>query len=230
MKPWALMTKLNRLVLICKLDRVYDPTKLLQDFENLTNSVEAKMHFNPNGSDGGWSGVPIYSRGGSMDRLDSNGDEPYQPTMALKLMPYFREVLKDIGGEMHRVRLLGLDPGKKIFWHSDDGESMDFGRVRLHIPIITNSDVDMYISHEKCEWRPGELWYGDFTFPHFLFNRSDETRYHLVIDVEPNERILQMFPKSYLDTAAKRGRIRKQVNLVYKILRKSLGREYLKNN
>jgi hypothetical protein len=135
------MTKLNRLVLICKLDRAYDSARLLEDFRNLTGSVEAKMHFNPNGSDGGWYGIPIYSRGGSMDRIDSKGDESYQPTMAFGLMPYVKEILKDIGGEMHRVRLLGQDPGKKIFWHSDAGESFDFGRVRLHIPIITNSDV-----------------------------------------------------------------------------------------
>src|SRR5260221_224192 len=43
----------------------------------------------------------------------------------------------------------------------------------------------------------GELWYGDFSCFHSVENRSDITRYHLVMDVGVNDFVLSLFPPDF---------------------------------
>ena len=86
-------------------------------------------------------------------------------------------------------------PGRNIYWHMDYKESVDSDLVRLHIPIRTTEDVEFQISHEDCRWREGELWHGDFTFPHRVRNGGNATRIHLVIDLVKNDEIMALFPK-----------------------------------
>src|SRR5581483_5774054 len=107
-----------------------------------------------------------------------------------------------------RVRLMQLLPGERVLWHFDSSESIDRANARVHVPIVTNAGVRFQISHEDCRWRPGELWYGDFSFPHRLHNTGSEGRIHLVLDLKVTDVVRSLFPREFLDSVKQRARLR----------------------
>jgi hypothetical protein len=157
--------------------------------------------------DGGWAAIGLISQGGDAGNLRL-GDGPYAETPALAVAPYFREVISSIKCEKQRVRLMALAPGAHIFEHYDKEESLDAGIARLHVPIVTNERVDFYLARRRQQWRAGELWYGDFSFPHHLCNNGAETRVHLVLDCLVNDDLLSLFPAGYADMKWLRGAYR----------------------
>ena len=98
-----------------------------------------------------------------------------------------------------RIMILGING--EILKHKDNFLSQNV--ARLHIPIITNSDFDFYIEDEKCEWLPGELWYGDFSKEHYGKNRGKTERVHLVLDILVDELFSQKLPFQYQYLAKK---------------------------
>ncbi len=80
-----------------------------------------------------------------------------------------------------------LIPGEDIFWHSDADETLDADNCRLHIHIFVNQETYSQLSHVNYFWQPGELWYGDFSFPNRLSNRGKKSRFYLVLDLVKND-------------------------------------------
>lgn len=117
---------------------------------------------------------------------------PGSPADPLSETPYFRQVLKELNCTYRLVRLLVLEPGGVIKEHCDSFLSTDV--VRLHIPVVTHPDVEAYIGGRKCDWKEGELWYGDYSLPHSAVNRSPITRVHLVLDALVDDVLLGLFP------------------------------------
>lgn len=151
--------------------------------------------------DGTWTGIALVSADGSVDNL-AYGPGEYLDTPALDAAPYVREILDQIGGRRQRVRLLVLHPGGRIYPHRDGPVCLENGVARLHVPILTSPSVTFRIGLQRCRWRAGELWYGDFSFPHASRNAGSERRVHLVIDVVPDDRFRALFPPGYLDPRA----------------------------
>jgi hypothetical protein len=174
----------------------FDAALLKRDLE----AVEAaRLAFVPHYGeyhDGGWSAIGLVGQGGDPRNLRAGNGE-YLETEALAVAPYFGYIIREIRCEKQRVRLMSLAPGAQIFEHYDREESLDAGVVRLHIPIVTNSDIDFYLGRQRQYWRVGELWYGDFSFPHWLRNRGEERRVHMVLDCVVNEDLLSLFPCGY---------------------------------
>jgi aspartyl/asparaginyl beta-hydroxylase (cupin superfamily) len=100
-------------------------------------------------------------------------------------------VLADLNLRLRLARLLSLEPGGVIREHSDSFLSRRI--VRLHVPIITAPEVELYVGGARCHWKAGELWYGDFSLPHRGVNRSNLTRVHLVLDVTADDNLLALF-------------------------------------
>ncbi len=80
---------------------------------------------------------------------------------------------------------------------------------RLEEHVFHNQAIRFQISHEDCKWLPGELWYGDFTFPHRLRNEGTEPRVHLVIDLVKSDKFLSRLPQNVRDGKRQRQIIRK---------------------
>jgi len=97
--------------------------------------------------------------------------------------------------------MLALAPCGKIKPHQDAGFGFANGMLRLHIPIITDPRVEFFIDGQRVHWNAGELWYGDFSCFHSVENRSDVTRYHLVMDVGVNDFVLSLFPPDFAKQA-----------------------------
>jgi len=88
-------------------------------------------------------------------------------------------------GFVLRILLTKLTAGSKIDEHVDFGYSL-LNVHRIHIPIITNEDVDFYVGGTKKQMRAGEFWEIDNARKHAVENNSDEDRVHMIVDWMPN--------------------------------------------
>lgn len=88
-----------------------------------------------------------------------------------------------------------LSPGTTLHPHRDlTGASLN-NRLRFHVPVYTNDQVDFRVSHERIIMRPGECWVLDTSYLHSVHNGGDATRVHIVIECNVNAKIKAMLPK-----------------------------------
>ena len=136
--------------------------------------------------DGNWRSIPLFAANGDMQSDALDCDANYSKTEAIKLAPNLEAMIDAIPGEKKRVRLLSLPSGAKIYEHIDATDSVDSATCRLHLPKVTHDDVVVKINNSRMKWVPGNIYYGDFSFPHSVMNNSPINRVHLVIDVVNN--------------------------------------------
>lgn len=207
--PWQLYSKMLGVQLTAKLAASFPAEALQEELHQILELYSPRQQFGQYHL-GGWTGVALHAIDGNPLEDQDHPDGIYQKTEALKLAPTMEAIMDSFPCEKRRVRILRLSPGKKVFWHRDFWHSVDSTQLRLHIPIVTNSKVAFQISHQDCPWQPGELWYGDFTFPHRLQNGGEHERVHLVVDLMQNDAARALLPQSVLNqhkvrTKARRG-------------------------
>lgn len=165
----------------------FDVTRLVNDL-NLLLDTYWIPHFNTNGYTGDWNSIALYAKDGDMANifaLNVDGGA-LEATPALEASPYFQEVLSYFKCSFLSVRLLRLGAGATIEPHRDYELGYEDGTFRLHIPIITNSQVDFMLDGERVVMKPGTCWYTNVNYVHSVANRGAEDRVHLVIDGECN--------------------------------------------
>ncbi|MBT8422151.1 MAG: aspartyl/asparaginyl beta-hydroxylase domain-containing protein [Gammaproteobacteria bacterium] len=205
--PWQLYTRLNGIQLTAQLDGSYPVEPLQAELAAILAEYSPQQQFGQYHV-GGWSGVALHAVDGNPLEDQDFPDATYAKTPALELAPTMEQIIDSFPCTKRRVRLLELEPGRKVFWHRDFWHSVDSTQLRVHVPIITNEEVGFQISHQDCPWQAGELWYGDFTFPHRVQNGGDRGRVHLVIDLEVNDKVLALLPQTLMQQRAKRQRAR----------------------
>jgi len=146
-------------------------------------------HFNKAYYQGDWSVVPLRSIGGRSDQIypDPTRTDEFQDTELLARCDYVREVLAQIHCPLQAVRFLRLAAGSVIREHRDFRLGFEDGEVRLHIPVVTNPDVEFIIDGRRVVMAEGECWYNNFNQPHSVANRGTADRIHLVIDCGVSE-------------------------------------------
>lgn len=205
--PWQTLTRSFGVEVSHKLDRVYNAEKLHSECERILKEYPpANQHGKDH--DGGWKAISLVALGGDPYE-DHIAKGEFKKTRALDLAPYMNSIIEDFPCQTRRVRLMQLLPDENIYWHFDPDESLDEKNVRLHVPIITNPDVQFQISHQDCRWLPGQLWYGDFTFPHRLWNGGKSPRIHLVMDFVIDDFVRNLFPLDMRGTVKTRRKVRK---------------------
>ena len=117
------------------------------------------------------------------------------PNEALKQSPYLQSVLDTFQCDKETFRIHTLDAKANIRPHRDIGYSLELGMIRLHIPIITNKDVQLIVNDENIVMNPGECWYCNFNEVHEVKNNSDHPRTHLIMDCRVNEWVKKLFKK-----------------------------------
>ena len=55
---------------------------------------------------------------------------------------------------------------------------------------------DMYGRKHTVNMKEGELWYLDIRKPHTAINNGEQTRIHLVVDIEANDSCRRLFTSS----------------------------------
>jgi hypothetical protein len=206
--PWQIASRLAGAQLTC---RVMDELGLDMDIvrsevDGIVSKYAPAVHSGRYHS-GGWKAIGLIAHEG--DPSDDRLKFPLKKTPAFALAPYLESFFDGLAASKLRVRLMELQPGASILWHYDRGESID-GRssVRFHLPIVTNDRVRCQISHQDISWREGEIWYGDFSFPHRLFNGGENSRVHLVFDLVWDDFVLSLFPREFLQAKKTRMRVK----------------------
>lgn len=105
------------------------------------------------------------------------------------LLPTLSPILADFygGGEIIRMCLADLLPYSKVLEHKDDTEEVLLHTHRIHLPIISNPDVDFIIEQTKFHLDIGNLYEFSNQQYHRVENRSSLNRVHLIFDYMTSE-------------------------------------------
>jgi Aspartyl/Asparaginyl beta-hydroxylase len=180
-----------------RLPRTYDVDLLVRDLGVLREVPKATQPGPYH--EGEWTGIALHSMGGKDSVFPSSpGMDSYQETERLRNTPYFKKILDELKCPKEVVRILFLPPGGHIKNHFDFHTNFQFGLLRLHIPILTHPDVAFVIDGHRVNWKAGELWYGDFSRVHSVKNDSQIIRVHMVVDVQINDFVLNLFPADFV--------------------------------
>jgi hypothetical protein len=91
-----------------------------------------------------------------------------------------------------------LESAAKIHPHRDlTGASLN-NRIRFHIPVITNNNVNFVVDGEPIKMAPGYLWCLDTSYIHSVENGGDTSRVHIVIECEISKEIKNKMPKGWV--------------------------------
>lgn len=168
--------------------------KLQHDLETVLQ-LHWTPHFNTGGYEGSWSAIPLYAPGGDPSNILAHylGEEEIKVTPLLENCEYFKDVIDQFKCPVITARLMKLDAGAYIKPHRDHDSGYEDGMFRIHIPVITNSEVEFLLNGERLVMNPGECWYTNVNFEHSVANRGQEDRVHLVLDYARNEWSDQLF-------------------------------------
>ncbi|MBE8727073.1 aspartyl/asparaginyl beta-hydroxylase domain-containing protein [Flavobacterium sp. KB82] len=144
-------------------------------------------HFNTGRYEGNWTSVSLRSQSGKETDILSFPDKEYKNTPLLDSCSYFKEIMDWFECEKEAVRLLRLGSDSEIKEHVDNDTSYEDGFFRIHVPIVTNSEVFFYVDKKLVPMKMGECWYANFQRPHYVQNKSSEPRVHLTLDCIRNE-------------------------------------------
>lgn len=187
---------MDKLIRSIKFPLVFNVEKLQNDLEKIM-SKNWVAHYNTNDYSGKWTSIALMSQNGKSDAIYAmpNSDEKLVATEVLDSCTYFKEILDGFLFKKTAVRLLKLEVGAEIKPHTDNCLGYEDGCFRLHIPIITNSEVEFILDGTRLVMNEGECWYIDANFTHSVANMGQQDRIHFVIDGIRNEWSDAMFYK-----------------------------------
>ena len=108
----------------------------------------------------------------------------YQDTEVCKYTPYTIEVIRDLfPWRPKRVRYNILTPGGYIPIHAGQDTGFDHITTRFIIPILIDDEYSIQqVAHERGKgWQPGDVWYGELDFPHYVKNVGTYGKSRVVI-------------------------------------------------
>ncbi len=230
LKPWQIISKIFSLNFTYQIDFDFHYQKILAEYNEAKNKLTEIKHPSIGiDHDGGWEVVSLYSESGNAATVEKNKNRNTAPTELIKYFSYTNEVierlLKTYNCQPRRIRFSTLKAKKKINWHRDWDESMEYGNSRLHLPLVVNDKCTNNLCHESYQWQPGGLFYGDYSFPHQIINDGLNDRLHLIIDLKDPKNLFADSNKFNRDES-KRKKIKKIIipifNIFYKYPKKLL--------
>lgn len=154
-------------------------------------------HFNIHNYEGEWSVVPLRAVKGAAVEIfpDPNAPDGYIETEMMSRCDYVPEILRAFQCDLQTVRFLKLAAGASIRRHRDYELGLEDGFIRIHIPAMTNDNVDFVLNDEHLAMREGEAWYVNVNFHHSVRNDGATDRIHLVIDCVVNDWVRAFFDR-----------------------------------
>lgn len=178
--------------------QTFDVSKMQEELASLEEGWW-KKHYNKAHYEGEWKVLPLRSIDGREENVISvhaaAGVHEWKDTPLLERCSYLQSVLSFFETQKNAVRLMKLEAGGVIKEHCDLDLNFEEGEVRLHIPIITNSQVEFYLQEERVIMQEGECWYLNLSLPHKVKNAGATARTHLVIDCRVNDWVKTLFEK-----------------------------------
>jgi hypothetical protein len=190
---------------MAELTRTFDVRALQADLKRLADvQWHPQRSYGDNGlsedTNADWRCLPLRSVGGDPYRADPGGGglEPFAGTQWLRACPYLAEVLDSIPAQLRGCRLMRLGAGVAVGEHRDGKYGLEYGAIRLHVPVTTNPSVVLTVDGHDHHWEPGTLWFADFQRPHSVRNGGGSSRVHIVIDTMVSPDLLGLFPADFL--------------------------------
>jgi hypothetical protein len=174
----------------------FEPDRLAADLAAVATAGWTE-HFVKQNYDGDWSAIALRAPKGESHPVRMIYSDPacsdFVDTPLLAAAPYFREVLAAFACPLMSARLMRLSAGSLIKEHKDHDLAFEEGKVRIHIPVVTNAQVDFRLNGRRCVMPSGSSWYLRLSDPHSAANRGAEPRVHLVIDAAVNGWLAALF-------------------------------------
>jgi len=114
------------------------------------------------------------------------------------LIPSLQNVLNEYYGEGEIIRmcLCKLLPYGKVLEHKDDTEEVLLYTHRIHLPIVTNENIDFIVESDVFNLKEGSLYEFSNQQFHQVKSRSSLDRIHLIFDYLEAEK-LEYFRKKH---------------------------------
>jgi aspartyl/asparaginyl beta-hydroxylase (cupin superfamily) len=172
----------------------FDVKKMQEELLQI-DSTDWQLHYQKLHYKGDWSALPFRSVNGDAVNIfvSPEANPEYKDTSFLDNCVYFKEVLSTFKCPLLAVRLLKLNAGAVVKEHKDAELCYEMGEIRIHIPVVTNDEVEFYLDKERMNVKEGECWYMNFNLPHAVNNKSKAARIHLVVDAVVNDWIKELF-------------------------------------
>ena len=163
-----------------------DSARLLADYERVASDTWTDQNRYAKGMSN-WKGISLYSLNGESDDLRCADRPNVKRTPCGDMCSYIcDELLPQFGADPLRVAFYRLTAGTKVGRHKDYGQNRTSGMVRIHIPVVTNPDVEMRVGENEYHFAVGEAWYFDASCWHSVQNNGAEDRIHLIADLYPS--------------------------------------------
>lgn len=120
-------------------------------------------------------------------------------TPLLSSLPTLEKFLRDLGLSYMCVRLARFDSNAFLWEHIDYTELNNVPKLRLHLPIVTNSECRMVFMKHSVHMASGYLWKLDPRSPHGACNQGYQERTHLLLDCYVDERLKSFLDHQWLD-------------------------------
>ncbi|MEM1153181.1 MAG: aspartyl/asparaginyl beta-hydroxylase domain-containing protein, partial [Pseudomonadota bacterium] len=118
--------------------------------------------------------------------------KPIEDRAILTSMPYAKELIRSIGAKPLRCVLARLKAGDSIRSHIDRGPIL-VRSIRIHVPVITNDEVEMHCNGSAYRMKAGEMWVINNGAEHAAHNlHASEDRIHLICDYLPEADLLEL--------------------------------------
>lgn len=168
-----------------RLPQQFDPARLAEDLPRLLAEPWID-HFVRQNYEGQWAALPLRKPVGATHPVMMIYADPtataFEDAPALEHAPYLRKTLATFACPLQTARLMRLAPGSLIREHRDHDLSAESGVARIHIPIVTNADVEFLLNGTPVVMTPGSCWYLRLADRHSVVNRGTVDRVHLVVD------------------------------------------------
>lgn len=187
-----------KIIRCAKLDLPVDAPSLRAEVAALPDRW--KPHFQTAHYDGEWAVLPLRSIGGRPDETMpfalGGALAEFAATPLLGSCPAIARLLASFACPVMSARLLNLRRGAVIKPHRDAELAFENGEARIHVPIVTNPDVEFLMEDQRVIMEPGTCWYINANLTHRVANHGDCDRIHLVVDCVVDDWLRGQFAKA----------------------------------
>lgn len=146
---------------------------------------------------GGWHTAMLYNGSGKAAHNEI-AEGQAKPTEVMEQLPATKAFLDKLGLDYFAVRVAKADPDAYLWEHKDYIELGPSNKLRLHLPVASNSKARMQFNNFSVHMAPGYLWKLSPVVNHAISNEGDESRVHLILDCYVNENLENLVAREML--------------------------------
>lgn len=139
-------------------------------------------------------------------------------TDLLALLPNTSLLLNSLNLKIMWARVARLKPNSFLWEHIDYQDLNKTPKVRLHIPLATNSRSEICFAKQNVHLGEGYLWKLNPTHVHAACNLGTSDRIHLIIDCYQDQKLEKMISHEWLDEEFVRSKSIYQENMTEKLI------------